>query len=72
MDSKIILESFLNTIDLGAVFESINNWRKHSFELEGFTQVYNIKGGMRRWNRWMILSRKMLFTKLAWCCTQIL
>ena len=38
---------------------------------EGFTQVYNIKGGMRRWNRWMKLSRKMLFTKFASCCTQI-
>jgi len=24
MDSKIILESFLNAIDIGAVFESIN------------------------------------------------
>ena len=37
---------------------------------EGFTQVYSIKGGMRRWNRWMKLSRKMLFTKIASCCTQ--
>ena len=38
---------------------------------EGFTQVYNLKGGMRRWNRWMKLSRKMLFTKIASCCTQV-
>jgi len=38
---------------------------------EGFTQVYSIKGGMRRWNRWMKLSRKMLFTKIASCCTQV-
>jgi rhodanese-related sulfurtransferase len=170
MDSKIILESFLNATDIGAVFESINNYRKRNWQLdlgkilkymiigkgytnltppqtsrllsenedsvrivdlretetyeknhingstsrpiddflkeifegtysfkkpdlkivlvcdtgqlskvaaaimteEGFTQVYNIKGGMRRWNRWMKLSRKMLFTKIASCCTQIL
>ena len=169
MDSKIILESFLNATDIGAVFESINNYRKRSWQVdlgeiikymiigkgythltppqtsrllsenedsvrifdireteayeknhingsisrpiddflkeifegtysskktdlkivlvcdtgqlskvaaaimteEGFTQVYNIKGGMRRWNRWMKLSRKMLFTKFASCCTQI-
>jgi rhodanese-related sulfurtransferase len=168
MDSKIILESFLNATDIGAVFESINNYRKRSWQLdlgeiikytiigkgytnltppqtsrlllenennvrivdlretetyeknhingsisrpiddflkeifkgtysskktdlkivlvcdtgqlskvaaaimteEGFTQVYNIKGGMRRWNRWMKLSRKVLFTKIASCCTQ--
>ena len=168
MDSKIILESFLNTIDIGTVFESINNYRKRSWQVdlveiikymiigkgytnltppqtnrllleneynvrivdlretetyeknhingsisrpfddflkeifegtysskktdlmivlvcdtgqlskvaaaimteEGFTQVYNIKGGMRRWNRWMKLSRKVLFTKIASCCTQ--
>ncbi len=168
MDSIIILESFLNAIDIGAVFESINNYRKRSWQLdlgeiikymiigkgysnltppqasrlllekednvrivdlretetyeknhingsisrpiddflkeifkgtysskktdlkfvlvcdtgqlskmaaaimteEGFTQVYNIKGGMRRWNRWMKLSRKVLFTKIASCCTQ--
>ena len=38
---------------------------------EGFTQVYNIKGGMRRWNRWMKLSRKMLIIKIPSCCTQI-
>jgi rhodanese-related sulfurtransferase len=169
MDSKIILESFLNAIDIGAVFESINNYRKRRWKVdlgeiikymiigkgytnltppqtsrlllenkdnvrivdlretetyeknhingsisrpiddflkeifegtyfstrtdlkillvcdtgqlskvaaaimteEGFSQVYNIKGGMRRWNRWMKLSRKMLFTKIASCCTQI-
>jgi len=169
MDSRIILESFLNAIDIGAVFESINNYRKRSWQVdlgeiikymiigkgytnltppqtsrlllenqdtvrivdlretetyeknhingsisrpiddflkeifesiyfskktnlkivlvcdtgqlskvatsimteEGFTQVYNIKGGMRRWNRWIKLSRKMLFTKIASCCTQI-
>ena len=169
MDSKIILESFLNAIDIGAAFESINNYRKRSWQVdlgkiikymiigkgytnltppqtsrlllenedtvrivdlreteayeknhingsisrpiddllkeifegtysfkktglkivlvcdtgqlskvaaaimteEGFTQVYSIKGGMRRWNRWMKLARKMLFTKIASCCTQI-
>jgi rhodanese-related sulfurtransferase len=169
MDSKIILESFLNAIDIGAVFESINNYRKRNWQLdlgkiikymiigkgytnltppqtsrllsenednvrivdlrktetyeknhingsisrpiddflkeifegtysskktdlkivlvcdtgqlskvaaaimteEGFTQVYNIKGGMRRWNRWMKLSEKMVFAKIASCCTQI-
>ena len=168
MDSEIILESFLNAIDIGAVFESIKNYRKRSWQVglgeiikymiigkgytnltppqtsrllvengdnvriidlretetyeknhingsisrpiddflkeifegtyssnkaglkivlvcdtgqlskvaaaimteEGFTQVYNIKGGMRRWNRWMKLSRKVLFTKIASCCTQ--
>ncbi len=169
MDSKIILESFLSAIDIGVVFESINNYRKRSWQVdlgeiikymiigkgythltppqtsrlllenednvrivdlretetyeknhingsisrpiddflkeifegtysssktdlkivlvcdtgqlskvaaaimteEGFTQVYSIKGGMRRWNRWMKLSRKMLFTKIASCCTQV-
>ena len=38
---------------------------------DGFTQVYSIKGGMRRWNRWMKLSRKRFVTKIASCCTQI-
>ena len=169
MDSKIILESVLNATDIGAVFESINNYRKRSWQMdigkiikymitgkgytnitppqtsrlllenegdvlivdlreteayennhingsisrpiddflkeifqgaysskktdlkivlvcdtgqlskvaaaimteEGFTQVYSIKGGMRRWNRWMKLSGKMLFTKIASCCTQV-
>ena len=169
MDSKIILESFLNAIDIGAVFESIKNYRKRSWQVglgeiikymiigkgytnltppqtsrlllenednvhivdlretenyeknhingsisrpideflkeifenthssnktdlkivlvcdtgqlskvasaimteEGFTQVYSIKGGMRRWNRWMKLSKKRLVTKIASCCTQI-
>lgn len=169
MDSKIILESFLSAIDIGVVSESMNNYRKRSWQVdlgeiikymiigkgytnltppqtsrlllenednvrivdlretetyeknhingsisrpiddflkeifegtysssktdlkivlvcdtgqlskvasaimteEGFTQVYSIKGGMRRWNRWMKLSRKMLFTKIASCCTQV-
>ena len=169
MDSTIILESFLSAIDIGVVFESMNNYRKRIWQMdlgeiikymiigkgythltppqtsrlllenqdtvrivdlretetyeknhingsisrpiddflkeifesiyfskktnlkivlvcdtgqlskvaasimteEGFTQVYNIKGGMRRWNRWIKLSRKMLFTKIASCCTQI-
>ena len=168
MDSRIILESFLNAIDIGIVFESINNYRKRGWQMdlgeiikyliigkgytnltppqtsrlllenednvrivdlretetyeknhingsisrpiddflkeifegtyssnkadlkivlvydtgqlskvaaavmteEGFTQVYSIKGGMRRWNRWMKLSRKMQFSKIASCCTQ--
>jgi len=38
---------------------------------EGSTQVYSIKGGMRRWNRWMKLSRKVLVRKIASCCTHI-
>jgi rhodanese-related sulfurtransferase len=168
MDSKIIFESFFNAIDIGTVFESINNYRKRSWKVdlreiikymitgngynnltppqtsrlllenednvhivdlreietyenhingsiskpiddflkeifegtyssiktdlkivlvcdtgqlskvaaaimteEGFTQVYSIKGGMRRWNRWMKLSRNMLFKKIPSCCTQI-
>jgi rhodanese-related sulfurtransferase len=169
MDSTIILESFLSAIDIGVVFESMNNYRKRSWQVdlgeiikymiigkgythltppqtsrlllenednvrivdlretetyeknhingsisrpiddflkeifegtysssktdlkivlvcdtgqlskvaaaimteEGFTQVYNLKGGMRRWNRWMKLSRKMLFSKIASCCTQV-
>jgi hypothetical protein len=36
-----------------------------------FTQVYSIKGGMRRWNRWMKLSRNILIHKISSCCTQI-
>ena len=169
MDSTIILESFLSAIDIGVVFESMNNYRKRSWQVdlgeiikymiigkgythltppqtsrlllenkdnvrivdlretetyeknhingsisrpiddflkeifegtysssktdlkivlvcdtgqlskvaaaimteEGFTQVYSIKGGMRRWNRWMKLFRKMLFAKIASCCTQV-
>ena len=39
---------------------------------EGFTQVYSIKGGMRRWNRWIKLSGKMIFKKFRSCCAQIL
>ena len=34
MDSKIILESFLNVIDIGAVFESINNYRKRTWQVD--------------------------------------
>ncbi len=169
MDSKIILESFLNAIDIGFVFEAINKYRKRDLQLDlieivkyiitgkgytnltppqmsrllleneenvivvdlretkdyeknhidgsisspfddflksiydgtfstpktgqktvmvcdtgqlsqvasaimtekGFTGVYNIKGGMRRRNRWMKLSGNALITKIALCCTQI-
>jgi rhodanese-related sulfurtransferase len=169
MDSKIILESFLNAIDIGAVFEALNKYRKRDLEVdlkeivkyiitgkgfvnltppqmsrlllenennvlivdlretkdyeknnidgsisrpfddflksiyegtfstpktdqktvlvcdtgqlskvaaaimteEGFTSVYNIKGGMRRRNRWMRLSGNALITKISLCCTQI-
>ncbi len=169
MDSKIMLESFLSAIDIGAVFESVNNYRKRTWELDvreilkhmitgkgyinltppqtshlifnnqdriiivdlrdvraygkkhidgslskpiddflkeiyegsfsapsnnskivlvcdtgklskvaasimienGFTEVYSIKGGMRRWNRWVALSQKAIFAKIASCCTQI-
>jgi len=34
MDSKIIFESFLNVIDIGTVFESINNYRKRSWKVD--------------------------------------
>ena len=34
MDLKIILESFLNATDIGAVFESINNYRKRSWKVD--------------------------------------
>ncbi len=169
MDSKIILESFLNAVDIGTIFESINNYRQRSWKVdpkeiikylitgkgytnltppktsrlllenednvhiidlrdietykknhingsitkpiddflkeifegayssaetdlkiilvcdtgqlskvaaaimaeEGFTQVYSIKGGMRRWNRWMKLSGKSAIKKKPSCCTQI-
>jgi len=169
MDSKIILESFLNTMDIGKVFESITNYRRRSWKVdireiikymitgkgytnltppqgsrlllenknnvhiidlrelenyrknhingsipkqiddflkeifegiyssvrtdskivlvcdtgqlskmaaaimaeEGFTQVYSIKGGMRRWNRWMKLSRNRVIRNIQTCCTQI-
>lgn len=37
---------------------------------EGFKQVYNLKGGMRRWNRWVAFSEKPLFKQIAACCTQ--
>lgn len=168
MDLKIILESLLNFMDIGAVFESINNYRKRSWKVdireiikylikgkgytnltpphasrllsdsednvqiidlretktyeknhisgsiskpiddffigvfegtlsliqqdikivlvcdtgqlskaaaavmteEGVKQVYSIKGGMRRWNRWMELSRNMFFRNIPSCCTQ--
>jgi len=31
---------------------------------EGFTRVYSLKGGMRRWNRWQRLSRKIFFARM--------
>jgi hypothetical protein len=34
VDSKIILESFLNVIDIGAIFESTNNYRKRSWQVD--------------------------------------
>ena len=34
MDSKIILESFLTAIDIGMVFESINNYRKRGWQVD--------------------------------------
>ena len=169
MDSKIILESFYNAIDIGTIFEAINNYRRRSWQVDigeiikymilgkgytnltppqasrlflenennvhivdlretaaykknhingsisrpfeyllkeiyegpysykktdrkivlvcdtgqlskvaaaimaedGFTQVYSIKGGMRRWNRWMTLSQKIPFKNIPSCCTQI-
>lgn len=169
MDLKLLLESFLNVMDIGAVFESINNYRKRSWKVdireiikylikgrgyknltppqtsrllsdneesvhiidlretatydknningsiskpiddffkevfegtlfckqadqrivlvcdtgqlskvaaavlaeEGFTKVYSIKGGMRRWNRWMKLTRNMFFRNMPSCCTQM-
>jgi thiosulfate sulfurtransferase len=37
---------------------------------EGFTQVYSIKGGVRRWNRWMKLSRNTVIKKISPCCAQ--
>ena len=33
MDSKIILESLLNAIDIGTVLESINNYRKRNWKV---------------------------------------
>lgn len=169
MDSKIILESLLNALDIGTVFESINNYRRRSWKVdlkeiikymitgkgftnitppqtsrlllenednvqifdlrdletyrknhikgsisepiddflkkvynggyspskmdskvilvcdtgqlskvaaaimseEGFPQVYSIKGGMRRWNRWVKLSRNRIIRKIPACCSQI-
>ena len=166
VDSEIILESLLNATDIGAVFESIKNYRKRSWQVglgeiikymiigkgynnltppqtsrlllenednvlivdlretvayernhingsisrpvddflkeifegtyslkktglkfvlvcdtgqlskvaaaimveEGFKQVYSIKGGMRRWNRWVKLNQKMFYKKIALCC----
>jgi hypothetical protein len=35
MDSKIILESFLNAIDIGAVFEALNKYRNRWMRLSG-------------------------------------
>ena len=170
MDAKIILESFLNAIDIGAVFESINNYRKRSWQVdlgeiikymiigkgytnltppqtsrllleiennvqifdirdidarrknhidgsiskpiddflkeifqgtyssaktdskivlvcdtgqlskvaaaimaeEGFAHVYSIKGGMRRWKRWMQLSDNRVIKSMPSCCNRIL
>lgn len=34
MDSTIILESFLSAIDIGVVFESMNNYRKRSWQVD--------------------------------------
>jgi len=30
---------------------------------EGFTRVYSLKGGMRRWNRWEGMARKAFFAR---------
>ncbi len=169
MDIKVILESLLNVMDMGAVFESVNNYRRRSWKVdiseivkylitgkgytnltppnasrllsdngdnvqiidlretetyeknhikdsismpiddflkeifegnfsfnyvgskfvlvcdtgqlskvaaavmaaEGFTEVYSIKGGMRRWKRWMKLSGNTLFKNMPACCSQM-
>ena len=34
MDSTIILESFLSAIDIGVVSESMNNYRKRSWQVD--------------------------------------
>jgi len=34
MDSKIIVESFLNATDIGTVFEPVNNYRKRSWKVD--------------------------------------
>lgn len=62
MDSKIIL--VCDTGQLSKVAAAI-------MSEEGFTQVYSIRGGMRRWNRWMKLSRNRIISKIPACCTQI-
>ena len=38
---------------------------------EGFAHVYSIKGGMRRWNRWMKLSNNSVIRSIPSCCPQI-
>ena len=38
---------------------------------EGFEHVYSIKGGMRRWNRWMKFSTNRVIKKIPACCIQI-
>ena len=39
---------------------------------QGYTRVYSIKGGMRRWNRWMKLSNNnRLIGWIPSCCNQI-
>jgi rhodanese-related sulfurtransferase len=38
---------------------------------EGFSQVHSLRGGMRRWNRWMKLSRNPVINKIPPCCTQL-
>lgn len=34
MDKKIILESLLNVLDIGTVFESINNYRRRGWKVD--------------------------------------
>jgi hypothetical protein len=60
----IIEEIIMNTGQLSKVAAAI-------MAEADFTQVYSIKGGMRRWNRWMKLSRNILIHKISSCCTQI-
>ena len=61
-DSKIVL--VCDTGQLSKVAAAI-------LAEEGFAHVYSIKGGMRRWNRWMKLSNNSVIRSIPSCCTQI-
>ncbi len=52
-------DNYLLVCDTGQLSEVASS----AMAEEKFEKIYNIKGGMRRWNRWIKLSQNSLFNK---------